>query len=51
MLKKKKTDGKKKKMVAELLGVDLSRDLPCPIFSQIFNVFGNKDSCILNENC
>ena len=31
--------------------VDLSRALPCPIFSQIFSVFGNKDSCILNENC
>ena len=41
----------KKKMVAVLLGVDLSRDLPCPIFSQIFSVFGNKDSFILNENC
>ena len=40
---KKKTGGKKK-MVVVLLGVDLSRALPCPIFSQIFNVFGNKDS-------
>ena len=40
---KKKTGGKKK-IVAVLLGVDLSRALPCPIFSQIFSVFGNKDS-------
>ena len=40
---KKKTGGKKK-MVAVLLGVDLSRALSCPIFSQIFSVFGNKDS-------
>ena len=40
---KKKTGGKKK-MVAVLLGVDLSRALPCSIFSQIFSVFGNKDS-------
>ena len=40
---KKKTGGKKK-MVVVLLGVDLSRVLPCPIFSQIFSVFGNKDS-------
>ena len=43
MLKKKKTGGKKK-IVAVLLGVDLSRALSCPIFSQIFSVFGNKDS-------
>jgi hypothetical protein len=47
MLKKKTggVEGKKKHQV------DLSRALPCPIFSQIFSVFGNKDSCILNENC
>ena len=44
MLKKKigGVEGKKKKIVA--VAMDLSRALPCPIFSQIFSVFGNKDS-------
>jgi hypothetical protein len=47
MLKKKKIGGKKNIVVVGLLGVrcgPLSRALPCPIFSQIFSVFGNKDS-------
>ena len=50
---KKKTGGSggKKKDGCCAVGVDLSRDLPCAIFNQIFSVFGNKDSCILNENC
>jgi hypothetical protein len=39
----RRNGGKKKKIVAVM---DLSRALPCPIFSQIFSVFGNKDSCI-----
>jgi hypothetical protein len=45
--KKKKTGGKKNIVVVGLLGVScgpLSRALPCPIFSQNFSVFGNKDS-------
>jgi hypothetical protein len=47
MLKKKKTGGKKNIVAVGLLGVrcgPLSHALPCPIFSQIFSVFGNKDS-------
>ena len=43
MLKKKKTGGKKN-IVAVVWCGPLSRALPCPIFSQIFSVFGNKDS-------
>jgi hypothetical protein len=40
--KKKKTGGKKKGQLG-CCG-PLSRALPCPILSQIFSVFGNKDS-------
>jgi hypothetical protein len=47
MLKKKTggVEGKKKTPSGPLTCFAM------PHFSQIFSVFGNKDSCILNENC